>query len=216
MPKGFTRNEKNLIGERLLEQGYRQFSAYGLKKTSVEELAAASGISKGAFYLFYDSKEALFMDVIEQAEMCFRLELLEVIDLPGPSPRVRLLRVFQKAFDLLKTIPILKFFTGSDYDLLFRRVPAEKLQQHLVNDEVFIGELLDRCRKSGIPIRMPVGEISGLLYALVLTTLHEDDFGLGNFNSSVDTLMELVAAYCIGEIEVGRLVGKEKNEPISD
>jgi AcrR family transcriptional regulator len=202
MPKGFTESEKNLIGERLLEQGYRQFSAYGLKKTSVEELAAASGISKGAFYLFYESKEALFMDVIEQAEKRFRLELLEAIDLPGPSPRARLLRVFQKAFDLLKTTPILKFFTGSDYDLLFRRVPAEKFQQHLASDEVFIGELLDRCRKSGIPIRAQVEEISGLLYALVLTVLHEDDFGPGNFKGTVDTLMELMAAYCVGEVEV--------------
>jgi len=216
MPKGFTQNEKKLIGERLLEQGYRQFSAYGLKKTSVEELAAAAGISKGAFYLFYESKEALFMDVIEQVEKRFRLELLEAIDLPGPSPRARLLGVFQKAFDLLKTIPILKFFTSSDYDLLFRRVPAEKLQQHLSNDQVFIAELLDRCRRTGIPIRAQVEEISGLLYALVLTTLHEDDFEPGNFKSSVDTLMELIAAYCIGEIEVGKLVGKEKNEPISD
>ncbi|MGD0004699.1 MAG: TetR/AcrR family transcriptional regulator [Anaerolineaceae bacterium] len=202
MPKGFTESEKNLIGERLLEQGYRQFSAYGLKKTSIEELAAASGISKGAFYLFYESKEALFMDVIEQAEKRFRLELLEAIDLPGPSPRARLLRVFQKAFDLLKTTPILKFFTGSDYDLLFRRVPAEKFQQHLASDEVFIGELLDRCRKSGIPIRAQVEEISGLLYALVLTVLHEDDFGPGNFKGTVDTLMELMAAYCVGEVEV--------------
>ena len=202
MPKGFTESEKNLIGERLLEQGYRQFSAYGLKKTSVEELAAASGISKGAFYLFYESKEALFMDVIEQAEKRFRLELLEAIDLPGLSSRARLLRVFQKAFDLLKTTPILKFFTGSDYDLLFRRVPAEKFQQHLASDEVFIGELLDRCRKSGIPIRAQVEEISGLLYALVLTVLHEDDFGPGNFKGTVDTLMELMAAYCVGEVEV--------------
>jgi len=191
-----------LIGERLLEQGYRQFSAYGLKKTSVEELAAASGISKGAFYLFYESKEALFMDVIEEAEKRFRLEVLGVIDLPGPSPRARLLAVFRKAFGLLKTIPILQFFTSSDYELLFRRVPPEKLQEHLASDQVFIQELLERCRQAGIPIRMPIREISGLLYALVLTVLHEDDFGPGNIAGTVDTLMELAAAYCVGEIEI--------------
>ena len=202
MPKGFSENEKKLIGERLLEQGYRQFSAHGLKKTNVEELALAAGISKGAFYLFYESKEALFMDVIEEAEKRFRQELLAVIDLPGPSPRVRMLAVVRKAFELLKTIPILKFFTGSDYDLLFRRMPAEKLQQHLANDQVFIAELLDRCRKSGIPIRAQVEEVSGLLYALVLTVLHEDDFGPGNFRASVDTLMELVAAFCVGEVVI--------------
>jgi AcrR family transcriptional regulator len=202
MPKGFTENEKKLIGERLLEQGYRQFSAYGLKKTSVEELAQAAGISKGAFYLFYESNEALFMDVIEQAEKRFRLELLEAIDLPGPSPRARLLAVLHKAFDLFKTVPILRFFTSSDYDLLFRRVPAEKFEEHLGSDSVFIEELLERCRKAGIPIREQVSEVTGLLYALVVTFLHEDDLGPGNLKGTMDTLMELVAAFCLGEVSI--------------
>ncbi len=87
MPKGFTEYEKELIRKRLLEQGQRLFSAYGLKKTNVEEIAKAAGISKGAFYNFYDSKEALFMDVVEQAEIRLRQEILAVIDLPGSSPR---------------------------------------------------------------------------------------------------------------------------------
>jgi len=202
MPKGFSEGEKKLIGERLLEQGYRQFSAHGLKKTNVEELAAAAGISKGAFYLFYGSKEALFMDVIEQAEARFRLGMLEAVDLPGPSPRARLLVVLRKAFDLFKTIPLLQFFTSSDYDLLFRRVSPEKFQEHLASDWAFIEELFERCRKAGIPICVQVGEVSGLLYALVLAVLHEDDLGQGNFKVSVDTLMELVAAYCVGEIAI--------------
>ena len=65
MPRAFTEHERTVIGKRLLQQGYRQFSAYGLAKTNVEEIAKAAGISKGAFYIFYESKEALFMDVIE-------------------------------------------------------------------------------------------------------------------------------------------------------
>jgi AcrR family transcriptional regulator len=202
MPKGFTEFEKELIGKRLLEQGYKQFSAYGLKKTNIEEIAAAAGISKGAFYLFYESKEALFMDVIEMAETRFRQEILAAIRLPGPSPRARLLAVFKKAFSLLKTIPILQVFTSSDYDLLFRRMPAEKLQEHLANDQAFINELIHQCQETGIPMRAGVDEISGLLYALVLTSLHQDDFGAGNFQGTVDLLLELIAAYCVGEIEI--------------
>jgi AcrR family transcriptional regulator len=202
MPKGFTEFEKELIGKRLLEQGYKQFSAYGLKKTNIEEIAAAAGISKGAFYLFYESKEALFMDVIEMAETRFRQEILAAIGLPGPSPRARLLAVFKKAFSLLKTIPILQVFTSSDYDLLFRRMPAEKLQEHLANDQAFINELIHQCQETGITMRVGVDEISGLLYALVLTSLHQDDFGAGNFQGTVDLLLELIAAYCVGEVEI--------------
>jgi AcrR family transcriptional regulator len=202
MPKGFTEHEKDLISKRLLEQGYKLFSAYGLRKTSVEELAQAAGISKGAFYLFYESKEALFMDVAELAEKHFRQEILAAVDLPGPSPRARLFAVLKKAFSLLKTIPLLQFFTGSDYDLLFRRMPPEKFKEHLASDRVFFEELISHCQNAGIPIRAQPEEISGLLYPLVLTFLHEDDFDANNLSGGVDLLLELIAAFCLGEVEI--------------
>jgi AcrR family transcriptional regulator len=201
MPKGFTHQENELIRKRLLEQAYKQFSTYGLKKTNVAELAAAAGISKGAFYNFYDSKEALFMDIIEMAEDRFRQEVLAIIDLPGPSPRARLFAVFKHAFALVKTIPVLQFLTGGDYDLLFRRMPPEKLQQHLASDLAFIQELVARCQEAGIPIQAPLEQVVGLLYPLVLTVLHEDVFVSVHFNSQFDLLLELVAAYCLGEVE---------------
>jgi AcrR family transcriptional regulator len=202
LPKGFTEHEKELIRKRLLKEGYRQFSTYGLKKTNIEELAKAAKISKGAFYLFYESKEALFMDVAEVAEQRYRQELLATIDLPGPSPRARLQAVFKKAFALLKTIPVLQFFTGSDFDLLFRKIPAEKLQEHLASDQMFFGELVTQCQNAGIPIRVQPEEISRLLYPLVLASLHEDDLNLDNFNGSIDLLLELIAAFCLGEVEI--------------
>ena len=175
MPRGFGEHEKQLICKRLLEQGYKQFSAYGLRKANVEELAEAAGISKGAFYLFYASKEALFMDVVELAEKRFRQEVLSAIDLPGPSPRARLLAVLKTACSLFKTIPVLQSFTGSDLDLLFRGMPAGKLQEHLASDRVFFEQLVARCQEAGIPIRARVEEIRGLLYALVLVILREDE-----------------------------------------
>jgi AcrR family transcriptional regulator len=202
VPKAFTEHEKKLIGKRLLEQGYKLFSAYGLKKTNIEEIARAAGISKGAFYNFYESKEALFMDVVEQAEIRVRQEVLAVIDLPGPSPRARLFAVLKKAFTLFETIPILQFLTSSDYDLLFRRIPAEVLREHLANDRAFFEELIVHCQNAGIPIREQPERIIGSLYPLVLSILHKDDLGRINLGGSIDLLLELVAAFCLGEVEI--------------
>jgi len=202
MPRPFTEHEKELIGKRILEQGYKMFSAYGIKKTSIEEIAKAAGISKGAFYNFYESKEALFMDVIEQAEMRARREILAVIDLPGPSPRARLFTVLKKAFALFEAIPILQFFTGSDFDFLIRRIPAEILQKHLTSDQAFFEELITRCQNAGIPIRAQSEQIISLLYPLVPTILQEDDWGRNKFSGNIDLLLELVAAYCLGEVEI--------------
>ncbi len=202
MPKGFTEHEQELIGKRLLAQGYKMFSAFGLKKTNIEEIAKAAGISKGAFYNFYESKEALFMDVIEETEKRVRRKILALIDLPGPSARARLFAVLKKAFSLFEAIPILKFFTGSDYDLLFRRIPAEKFQEHLASDQAFFDELITHCQNAGIPIRVPSGQIIGLLYPLVPTLLQENDRGPNNFKGNIDLLLELVAAFCLGEVEI--------------
>ncbi len=201
MPKAFTEYEKDLIGKRLLEQGYKLFSTYGLRKTNIEELAQAAGISKGAFYNFYESKEALFMDVVEQAEVRFRQEILTMVGLPGLSPRARLLAILKKAFAIVETMPILQFVTGSDYDLVFRRLPAEVLQEHMASDQAFIEELVARCRDAGMPIRAQPEQIVGLLYPLVVTILHKDDWGGLNFGGSADLYLELVAAFCLGEIE---------------
>ncbi len=203
MPKAFTEQEKELIRKRLLEQGHKQFSAYGLRKTNIEELAEAAGISKGAFYLFYASKEALFMDVVEQVEQRFRQELFAMVDLPGPSPRARLFALLQHAFHRVKTLPLLQFLTGNDYDLLFRRVPTETFQEHVANDRAFINELITRCRNAGIPLRVRPEEMISLLYPLVLTILHEDEYsGAFPLGGSVDVFLELIAAIWLGEIEL--------------
>jgi AcrR family transcriptional regulator len=201
VPKAFTDREKQLITRRLLASGRKMFSTQGLTKTTVADLADAAGISKGAFYIFYPSKEALFMDVIEQAEQQFRRELLSALDMPGPSPRSRLLAVFKRAFALVKTIPIFEFLTGSEIDVLFRRIPEEKLQEHLASDQRFFEELIGRARDAGIPICVKPEEISDLLYPLVMAVLHDDASSPLHLEGNIDRLLELVAAFCLGEIQ---------------
>ncbi len=141
------------------------------------------------------------MDVIEDVELRVRKEILAAIETPGKTPRARLFAIFKKAFSLLETLPILRFLTGSDSDTLFRRIPVEKLQEHLASDNLFISELINKCRNEGIPIKMQPEQIIGLFYPLVISMLHKDDLKQENINRSFDTLLELIAAYCLGELK---------------
>ncbi len=72
MPKSFTEKERTAIYRALHDACKRSWMEHGYKKTSVDELCRSAGISKGAFYLFYDTKEALFYEVIvgEQSRIC--------------------------------------------------------------------------------------------------------------------------------------------------
>ena len=202
MPRAFSEQEREFITQRLLEQGEKLFAAQGLKKTSIEELTEAVGISKGAFYAFYPSKEALFMDVAELAETLFRKEVLAEIDAPGPSPRARLFAVLKRAYSLWKTIPILQLFNRTDFDLLVRRVPAEQLQEHLASDQLFMEELITRCRNQGIHIRARAEDVSRFMYVPLLIMLHEDDLGPNALSGVTDALIEMIVAFWLGELEL--------------
>jgi len=68
VPRAFTAVEKEKIRAKLLEAGRSCFLRYGLKKTTIEDLVKLTGIAKASFYLFFESKEALFVEVI-MAEM---------------------------------------------------------------------------------------------------------------------------------------------------
>lgn len=202
MPKAFNEQERQIISQRLLEQGYKQFSAYGLKKTNIEEIAKVAGISKGAFYRFYSSKEELFMDVIEEVEGLVRQELLTAIDLPGPSPRARLYQIFQKAIQLFSSLPILSIFSSGDFELLFQRIPEKKIKDHLASDQVFFNILIDRCQNAGIPFKANADQIVSMFYPLIMSVLQEKKNSQNKLGGNLDALLELIAAYCVGEVEL--------------
>ncbi len=202
MPKAFSEQEKQIISQRLLEQGRKQFSSYGLKKTNIEEIAKSAGISKGAFYGFYTSKEELFMDVIEEVESQMRQELLTAIDLPGLSPRARLYQIFQKAVHLFSSQPILRIFSGGDFELMFQRIPEKKIKSHLKNDKDFIKIFIDRCQNAGIPFKANADQIVSLFYPLIMSAFQKEENSQNKLVCNLDALLELIAAYCVGEVEL--------------
>ena len=64
MPRAFTETEKETIRARLIESGRACFGRYGLAKTTVEDLVKPVGIAKASFYLFFDSKESLYVETV--------------------------------------------------------------------------------------------------------------------------------------------------------
>ncbi len=50
----------------LIAAARREFVRAGLQKARIEDITHASGLSKGAFYLHFESKEALFRGLVEE------------------------------------------------------------------------------------------------------------------------------------------------------
>ncbi|WP_195573814.1 TetR/AcrR family transcriptional regulator [Paenibacillus sp. 1001270B_150601_E10] len=66
----------------IIEQAMKLFATKGVTSTSIQEIASESGISKGAFYLYFESKEALLLAIFKHyyTEIQSHIESLESKD----------------------------------------------------------------------------------------------------------------------------------------
>jgi AcrR family transcriptional regulator len=183
MPRSFTNQESETIRTLLLKSGEEMFSRYGLKKTSVEELARAAGIAKGSFYRFFPSKEALYFTCLERQERAFRNEhLLPLLETPRER-RVIIEELVKLIFDLPEAYPLMTIlFKPEEYTILLRGLPAEMLEAHRQGDEEAM-DLIIRHLTAGAAGKEGSGEtpspeaLNGLFWALVLLNLHRPELG---------------------------------------
>jgi len=197
MPKGFSEREKERIRAGLLAQGQALFSAHGLRKTNVEDLTKAVGISKGAFYLFYDSKEALFFDIIKQFEQEFRATLFREVWQPGVSARQHVKTLFMRALTVWKTHPLLRSFGQEDYAYLLRKLPQERMQAEILDDDRFTAELIAQWERAGIVIAGDPKVVAGLMRALFFVSLHQPEFNQDVYPQMFDLLLDLVVSHLV-------------------
>jgi AcrR family transcriptional regulator len=82
--------------ERLLESAKTLFSQKGYYATSVEDIVASAGLSKGAFYFYFKSKEELFKSLVEEMHLNIvkRLENFLERELPLEDALIEHAKVF--------------------------------------------------------------------------------------------------------------------------
>ena len=79
MVAAFTAEEKEVIKRKLHTVAKECLQRYGVKKTTVDQMAALVDISKGSFYNFYSSKEMLFFAVLEEYQIDVMNHLTEQV-----------------------------------------------------------------------------------------------------------------------------------------
>jgi len=78
--------------EKILEAAKELFSRYGFKKTTVDEMAEAAGISKRTMYTVFDSKEKILAELVMAEAVLFRKGLANQMKaLADPAEKLRLL-----------------------------------------------------------------------------------------------------------------------------
>lgn len=195
MPKAFSEHEKDAIRTLLREKGRILFERQGIRKTSVGELAQAAGISKGAFYLFYESKEELLMEILEGLEADFRARIFDFSIRPKRDARKLLARLFKDVLLAWDEYPLLKNFGRTEYEYLARKLPPKRIQAHADRDNEFVVEFIKRIKRNGIAIRASPRVVSNLMKSLFFVSLHRDDLGKDAYVETMEILADLTARY---------------------
>lgn len=190
MPRGFTENERRRIRERLIETGRELIAIRGLRHTGVEELARTAGISKGAFYLFFESKEALIAAVFEQIEIEYQAELLSQVERTDLAPRERLREMLRSALLHWRRNPSLGRLRQEDVAYLQRALPPDALNENRRRDEAFLARLFDLLAAAGATIGCGADTAVALIRALFFVSLHEEEIGSEAYPQALDILID--------------------------
>lgn len=127
MPR-FSEYEKEQLHDRLLKEGERLFTTHGIKKVTIDDLVEAVGIAKASFYTFYESKEYLYLDIVQSIQQKIFNELNILLDTNSSLPgKERVLQVFEAMLNMMLRYPILTYINTTTAELIARKVSKERL-----------------------------------------------------------------------------------------
>lgn len=169
MARSFSEREKENIRKSLMDICKQNWTQYGYKKTSVDEICKQAGISKGAFYLFFESKEALFCEVLcsVQREIC-EMAAAAMEEEKGKPGVVKALKLIYRAYDKNS------FLFGSDtadYTILLNKVSEEQAKEMEQAGE------LSRQLFSGHPalkFKVDANMAISVIYSLIMNIKNKD------------------------------------------
>lgn len=197
LPKPFSEQEKEFIRAQLLEKGKQLIEKHGIKKTSIDDIIDAVGISKGAFYLFFESKEELLLAILEQLEEDFRSRIFDFSISTKGATRHQLGKLLQDTLLTWDQYPLLKNLKKSDYDYLARKLPPERIQAHTKRDDEFVDDFIKKIKRDGVSVKASPRVVSNLMKSLFFVSLHRDELGQEAYMETMKVLADLVARYII-------------------
>ncbi|NUR87324.1 MAG: TetR/AcrR family transcriptional regulator [Nonomuraea sp.] len=193
MAVAFTEEDRGRIRAALVAAGEELFAAQGLKKTSLEELVAPADIAKGSFYAFFESKEALYAEVMVSRAPA----LAELIApaLAGPPGEGGLVALMRGMVEQLGADPFYRRLMARPEELeaVARRIGPEELSRvtpYLVKpvlDYLAAGQAAGAFRAD-----VPPEALLGVLRTAGLLVLNRDRYGQ-EYEQVLDTTITALA-----------------------
>ncbi|GHU82483.1 TetR family transcriptional regulator [Spirochaetia bacterium] len=182
MAKAFSEQEREIINGKLITACEECWNQFGYQKTNIRDLCSKAGISAGAFYIFYESKELLFIETAARGVK----RILSIIDQNMP-PDNRTKQDFAKAFKLAaKEIENTKWLLSieDDYEIFRRKFPPETFKN-------FVDLYSFQAEKYGFsPHTSP--QVAKVILGILLTTRLNKKGASKHYDKAYDFIIDTV------------------------
>jgi AcrR family transcriptional regulator len=197
----FTETEKSHIRARLMDTGREHFAVRGIKKTSIEELTRPAGIAKSSFYAFFDSKEALYLELL-MAERRRMAEELSATLPAGGGARETIRHFLRAAIREIESGALTRRVVThpEEWRAVIRRVSPEQLEANIAESTLATLLFISEGMESGEIVAARPEVIAGLVRAVVALTTHRDDIGRDIYPEVIETMIDFVAAGLTGGV----------------
>ena len=193
MATAFTAEEKEVIRKKLHKVAKECLQRYGVKKTTVDQMAAMADISKGSFYNFYSSKEMLFFAVLEEYQIDVMDRLTEQLGMEAKIDTNRLVQLLYDFYQDFRYSFMYTIFKNHEMELLVRKLPKEVIINHHLIDDRMVKKIVSRIN---IRENVSVEIVSALFRTIAMTILHIEEIGEEQF----DTTLKLVIQGVVEQI----------------
>jgi AcrR family transcriptional regulator len=152
-----------------------------------------AGIAAGTFYLYYPSKEKLFMDIFLEENIKLKKSILEVVDPNGDPLRV-IQELMQRNIEGITANPILREWYNKD---VFARIEEKYRQENGLEHVDFMYDSYKEIVKkwqAGGKLRNDIdGDMIMAIFAAVINIdTHKEEIGLQYFPKIQDYLTEFI------------------------
>jgi AcrR family transcriptional regulator len=196
----FTGTEKAHIREELLEAGRELFATRGLRKTSIEDLTRPAGIAKSSFYAFFDSKEALYLELLMMERRRIRAEISATFPATDDA-REGIVYFLRTAIREIETSALTRRIIThpEEWRAVTRRVSPEQMEANIAESTLATLSFIREGQESGRIIAARPEVIAGIVRAVVTLTTHKDDIGRDIYPEVLEIMIDFVARGLTGD-----------------
>ena len=195
MARGFSEEERQRLHTQLMATGRTLFTRYGLKKTTLRELTEPLGIAKSSFYLFFDSKEALYWQLLLEEGPRVEAKLRTAVEAAGDDARAAIERLLHATVEEIETNDLYRRLLDhpEELEMVLRRLSPEETEAKAQGSLDMILGYVEVWQADGVLIDARPDVIASALRAVTLLTLHREEIGPAIYPEVMELLIHAVA-----------------------